>query len=86
MPELSSDGRPVALGSTGTHAARVKPMNPSLGLTPLTEIPLVGKRSPVLVVHRRVPGFGLLLTLSSLRGVRHPGSTALRGGLESLLV
>jgi hypothetical protein len=37
MPELSSDGSPVALGSTGTHAARVKPMIPSLGATPLTK-------------------------------------------------
>ncbi|MDT7890136.1 MAG: hypothetical protein RQ885_14335 [Desulfurococcales archaeon] len=35
---LSSGGRPAALGSTGTHAARVKPMIPSLGATQLTEI------------------------------------------------
>jgi putative transposase len=35
---LSSDGSPVALGSTGTHAARVKLVIPSLGATPLTEI------------------------------------------------
>jgi IS605 OrfB family transposase len=37
---LSSDKRPVALGSTGAHAARVKPVIPSLGPTPLTEIKL----------------------------------------------
>jgi hypothetical protein len=55
MLELSSDGSPVALGLTGTHEVWVKPMIPSLGLTPLTVFPLVGKRSPVLVVHRRVP-------------------------------
>jgi len=35
---LSSDGSPVALGSTGTHVARVKLVIPSLGATPLTEI------------------------------------------------
>jgi IS605 OrfB family transposase len=35
---LKSDGSPVALGSTGTHAARVKVVIPSLGATPLTEI------------------------------------------------
>jgi IS605 OrfB family transposase len=35
---LSSDGSPVALGSTGTHAALVKLVIPSLGTTPLTEI------------------------------------------------
>jgi IS605 OrfB family transposase len=35
---LSSGGSPVALGSTGTHAARVKLVIPSLGATPLTEI------------------------------------------------
>jgi hypothetical protein len=36
--ELSTDGSPVALGSTGTHAARVKLVIPSLGPTPLTEL------------------------------------------------
>jgi len=35
---LKSDGSLVALGSTGTHAARVKLVIPSLGATPLTEI------------------------------------------------
>jgi dihydroxyacetone kinase len=35
---LSSDGSPVALGPTGTHASRVKLVIPSLGATPLTEI------------------------------------------------
>jgi transposase len=35
---LSSDGSPVALGSTGPHAARVKLVIPSLGPTPLTEL------------------------------------------------
>jgi len=35
---LFSDGSPVALGSTGTHVARVKLVIPSLGATPLTEI------------------------------------------------
>jgi transposase len=35
---LSSGGSPVALGSTGTHAARVKLVIPSLGATPLTEL------------------------------------------------
>ncbi|MDT7890185.1 MAG: transposase, partial [Desulfurococcales archaeon] len=39
---LSSDGRPVASGSTGTHAVRVKPMIPSLGATPLAEIQVFG--------------------------------------------
>ena len=38
IPELSSDGSPMALGSTGTHEARVKPMIPGLGPTPLTEL------------------------------------------------
>jgi len=32
---LSSDGSPVALGSTEPHEVRVKPMNPHQGLTPL---------------------------------------------------
>jgi putative transposase len=35
---LSSDGSPVALGSTGAHEVWVKHVNPHLGLTPLTEI------------------------------------------------
>jgi putative transposase len=35
---LSSGGSPVALGFTGTRAARVKLVIPSLGATPLTEI------------------------------------------------
>jgi IS605 OrfB family transposase len=35
---LSSDGSPVALGSTGPHAAQVKLVIPSLGPTPLTEL------------------------------------------------
>jgi IS605 OrfB family transposase len=39
---LSSDGSPMALGSTGTHAARVKLVIPSLGATPLTEIQIFG--------------------------------------------
>jgi len=39
---LSSDGSPVALGSTGTHAARVKLVIPSLGATPLAEIQVFG--------------------------------------------
>jgi hypothetical protein len=44
--ENTSDGSPMALGSTGTHAAWVKLVIPSLGATPLTEIevPLAGKR------------------------------------------
>jgi putative transposase len=33
---ISSGGRPVAFGSTGTHEARVKLVIPSLGATPLT--------------------------------------------------
>jgi len=33
MLELSSDGSPMALGSTGTHEARVKLMNPHRGAT-----------------------------------------------------
>jgi len=32
---LSSDGSPVALGSTEPHEVRVKPMNLHQGLTPL---------------------------------------------------
>jgi IS605 OrfB family transposase len=35
---LSTDGRGVAFPSTGPHAARVKLVIPSLGLTPLTEL------------------------------------------------
>jgi hypothetical protein len=35
---LKSGGSPVALGSTGTHAARAKLVIPSLSATPLTEI------------------------------------------------
>ena len=38
IPELSTDGSPIALGSTGTHEARVKLVIPCLGATPLTEI------------------------------------------------
>jgi putative transposase len=40
---LSSGGSPVALGSTGTHAARVKLVIPSRGATPLTEIQIFTK-------------------------------------------
>jgi len=50
---LSSGGRPAALGLTGTHEARVKPMIPSLGATPLTEIPLAGKRLDIHT-HQRI--------------------------------
>jgi len=35
---LSSDGSPMALGSTEPHEVRVKPVNPHRGLTPLTEL------------------------------------------------
>jgi len=35
---LSSDGSPMALGSTEPHEVRVKLMNPHQGLTPLTEL------------------------------------------------
>jgi hypothetical protein len=35
---LSSDGSPVALGSTGTHEVWVKLVNPHRGATPLTEL------------------------------------------------
>jgi dihydroxyacetone kinase len=35
---LKSDGSPVALGSTGPHAAWVKLVISSLGPTPLAEI------------------------------------------------
>jgi len=38
MPELSSGGSLVVLGSTGTHEVRAKPTIPSLDATPLTEI------------------------------------------------
>ena len=38
LRDLSLDGSPMSLGSTGTHAARVKLVIPSLGATPLTEI------------------------------------------------
>jgi putative transposase len=41
---LSSDGSPVALGSTGAHEVWVKLMIPHQGPTPLTKIPLAGKR------------------------------------------
>jgi hypothetical protein len=41
---LSLDRSPVALGTTGAHEVRVKLVNPHLGPTPLTEIPLAGKR------------------------------------------
>jgi putative transposase len=39
---LSSDGSPVALGSTGAHEVWVKLMNPHQGPTPLTEIQVFG--------------------------------------------
>ncbi|MFZ8795771.1 MAG: IS200/IS605 family accessory protein TnpB-related protein, partial [Acidilobaceae archaeon] len=42
---LSSDGSPVALGSTGAHEVWVKLVNPHQGPTPLTVFPLAGKRS-----------------------------------------
>ena len=41
---LYSDGSPMALGSTGAHEVWVKQVNPHRGPTPLTEIPLAGKR------------------------------------------
>ncbi len=41
---LSIDGSPVALGSTGAHEVWVKQVIPHQGLTPLTEVPLAGKR------------------------------------------
>jgi IS605 OrfB family transposase len=56
---LSSDGSPVALGSTGAHEVWVKLMNPHQGPTPLTKIPLAGKRycvpSRVVFQGERVP-------------------------------
>jgi len=39
---LSSDGSPMALGSTGAHEVRMKLMNPHQGPTPLTEIQVFG--------------------------------------------
>jgi hypothetical protein len=42
---LFPDGRPVAFGSTGTHAAWVKLVIPSLGATPLAEIQVFGNTS-----------------------------------------
>jgi putative transposase len=39
---LSSDGSPVALGSTGAHEVWVKLVNPHRGPTPLTEIQVFG--------------------------------------------
>jgi hypothetical protein len=41
------DGSPMALGSTGAHEVWVKQVNPHRGPTPLTEIPLAGKRFPM---------------------------------------
>ncbi len=38
------DGSPMALGSTGAHEVWVKQVIPHRGPTPLTEIPLAGKR------------------------------------------
>ncbi len=38
---LSSDGSPMALGSTEPHEVRVKLMNPHQGLTPLTELKII---------------------------------------------
>ena len=38
---LSSDGSPMALGSTEPHEVRVKLMNPHQGLTPLTELKIL---------------------------------------------
>ncbi|MDT7888458.1 MAG: hypothetical protein RQ885_05730 [Desulfurococcales archaeon] len=40
---LSSGGRPVAFGSTGTHEVRVKLVNPHKGATPLAEIQVFRK-------------------------------------------
>ncbi len=41
------DRSPVALGSTGVHEVWVKQVIPHRGPTPLTEIPLAGKRLAV---------------------------------------
>ena len=41
---LSSDGSPVALGSTGAHEVWVKQVNPHRGPTLPAEIPLAGRR------------------------------------------
>jgi putative transposase len=41
---LYSNGSPMALGSTGAHEVWVKLVIPHQGSTPLTEIPLAGKR------------------------------------------
>jgi len=38
---LSSDGSPMALGSTELHEIRVKLMNPYQGLTPLTKLKIL---------------------------------------------
>jgi len=45
---LYSDGSPMALGSTGAHEAWVKLMIPHQGPTPLTVLPLAGKRWDVV--------------------------------------
>jgi hypothetical protein len=42
LKHLSSNGNPMALGSTGAREVWVKHVNPHLGLTPLTEIQVFG--------------------------------------------
>ena len=46
---LSSDGSPMALGSTGAHEVWVKLVIPHQGPTPLTVFPLAGKRARALL-------------------------------------
>ncbi|WP_042667305.1 hypothetical protein [Desulfurococcus amylolyticus] len=41
LKHLSTDGSPVALGSTGSHEVRVKLVNPHQGSTPPTELKVI---------------------------------------------
>ena len=49
---LSSNGSPMALGSTGAHEVWVRLVIPHLGLTPLTEIQVFGNTIKLLARKR----------------------------------
>jgi predicted O-methyltransferase YrrM len=53
----------MALGSTGAHEVWVKQVNPHRGPTPLTKIPLAGKRSTVKVATVNMEGLEYLSRL-----------------------
>jgi len=80
------DGSPMALGSTGAHEVWVKPVNPHQGPTPLTEIPLAGKRlqaTPSTLLSSLTYGVCNIYGVLKLAGYTIAYTTPLVGGTRA---